>query len=121
MPVYSGSNGYAKGSCSTTKRCVGGLNPAAFTAPAPGTLGNVGKGEFIGPGYWNWDMGFFKNIPIREAISMQFRGEFFNTFNRPTFLWIIRAPVRRVPFRLQPRRPPVRSRPPTIHGLFSSR
>jgi hypothetical protein len=84
-PQYSGTGGYAKGRCSTTQRCVGWLNSAAFTAPAPGQLGNVGKGQFIGPGYWNWDMGFFKNIPIHENISMQFRTEFFNTFNHPNF------------------------------------
>jgi hypothetical protein len=30
-------------------------------------------------------MGFFKNIPVHDRISMQFRGELFNTFNHPNF------------------------------------
>lgn len=85
-PQYSGSNGYAKGApCTISAHCVSWLNPAAFSAPAPGQLGNVGKGEFIGPGYWNWDMGIFKNIPLHDSFALQFRGEFFNTFNHTNF------------------------------------
>jgi hypothetical protein len=39
----------------------------------------------VGPGLVTWDMGFFKNFPIREHARMQFRAEFFNTLNRANF------------------------------------
>jgi len=31
-------------------------------------------------------MGIFKNFPIREGVSLQLRGEFFNIFNRVNLL-----------------------------------
>jgi hypothetical protein len=46
----------------------------------------VSKGQFTGPGYWDWDMGLFKNIPISERYAMQFRGELFNAFNHTNFM-----------------------------------
>jgi hypothetical protein len=76
---------YAKGPCGTSTPCLHWLNSAAFTLPGVGTFGNVGKGQFRGPGFWNWDMGVFKNFPIRDALAVQFRGELFNTFNHSNF------------------------------------
>ncbi len=84
--VYSGSGAYKKGDCvGVTTACRQWLNRAAFSLPAAGTFGNVGKGEFLGPGFWNWDMGVFKNIPVTERTSVQLRGELFNTFNHANF------------------------------------
>ena len=37
------------------------------------------------PNLVNFDMGFFKNIPIHERWRLQFRGEFFNIFNQVNF------------------------------------
>jgi hypothetical protein len=86
---WSGSSAYAtSSSCGTTTACKQWLNRASFTpvaSMAPGTFGNVGKGQFIGPGFWNWDMGVFKNIPVTDRVAMQFRGELFNTFNHTNF------------------------------------
>ena len=62
--------------------CVNDLVVGAFQLPPTGTFGNIGKGALRGPGLLNWDMGFFKNIPIHERSRLQFRAEFFNTFNR---------------------------------------
>ena len=64
------------------------LNPAAFGQPAAGTVGNVGKGALTGPGFFDWDMGLFKNIPITERWRAQFRAEFFNTFNHSNFTYV---------------------------------
>jgi len=61
----------------------GWFNPAAFRAPAPFTLGNVGRNSMWAPGFWNFDMGFMKNLRFREHYDVQFRGEFFNIFNHP--------------------------------------
>jgi hypothetical protein len=83
--LLPGANPYLKGSCNNGSSCLHWLNSSAFTLPAYGTYGNVGKGQFIGPGFWDWDMGIFKNIPVTERVSMQFRGELFNTFNHTNF------------------------------------
>lgn len=32
------------------------------------------------------DLSLFKNIRVTEKVSLQFRSEFFNAFNRPNFL-----------------------------------
>ena len=77
---------YKRGNCgSTTSSCLYWLNAGAFSLPAVGTFGNVGKGQFTGPGFFNWDMGLFRDFPIRERLTVQLRGEFFNTFNHTNF------------------------------------
>ena len=48
-------------------------------------FGNIGLGTYLSPGQYNWDMSISKLIKIRESKSLEFRGEFFNTFNRPQF------------------------------------
>jgi hypothetical protein len=83
---WSGASPYQKGACSgTTAPCRQWLNRSAFSLPPAGTPGNVGKGQFIGPGFWNWDMSAVKNFPFTERFGMQFRAEFFNTFNHTNF------------------------------------
>ncbi len=82
--VYRGGDPYGNTACKSAP-CVSWLNPNAFTLPATGTFGNVGKGALVGPGLFNWDMGAFKNIPITERWRAQLRGEFFNTFNHANF------------------------------------
>jgi len=39
------------------------------------------RNQFIGPGYWNIDMNFYKNFKLTERFNLQFRGEFYNIFN----------------------------------------
>jgi outer membrane receptor protein involved in Fe transport len=58
------------------------LNPAAFTSPAPGTFGNSRRNAYSGPGYSDVDFSVFKNTPITERVTTQFRVEMFNVFNR---------------------------------------
>jgi hypothetical protein len=75
-----------KSNCGTVAvSCLTWLNSSAFSLPAIGNFGNVGKGEFFGPGFFNWDMGIFKNFPIREGMSVEVRGEYFNIFNHTNF------------------------------------
>ena len=39
-----------------------------------------------GPDFFNWDMGIFKEFPLRgERLRLQFRAEFFNLLNRANF------------------------------------
>jgi hypothetical protein len=61
------------------------FNPAAFDVNPIGTFGNLGKGRLRGPGFLGFDMGASKTTSIREQASLQFRAEFFNTFNRVNF------------------------------------
>jgi hypothetical protein len=70
----------------------GWFNKSAFsTTPAIGNgtgFGDAGYGEVLGPGQFNWDMALVKNTKVgglREDASLQFRAEFFNTFNHPQF------------------------------------
>lgn len=48
-------------------------------------VGNARKVVFRGPGTNNWDVALFKNILIKERLSIQLRGEFYNLFNHPSF------------------------------------
>jgi len=59
------------------------FDTSCFTPVAQGTVrpGNAGRGTVRGPGYSNWNISLFKNIPIRERVSLQLRWETFNTFN----------------------------------------
>jgi hypothetical protein len=45
-------------------------------------LGNAKGDEFHGPGFQNWDMSFFKNIPFGSSQrQLQLRCELYNAFN----------------------------------------
>jgi hypothetical protein len=57
------------------------LNPAYFLRPADGTVGNILRNAFTGPGINNWDMSLFKNFNFTESVRLQLRLETYNTFN----------------------------------------
>lgn len=71
----------------------GYLNASAFCAPpvAPNSpdnstlFGDSGIGILLGPGQFNWDVSILKTTRIRERHQIQFRTEFYNTFNHPQF------------------------------------
>ncbi len=59
-----------------------------FGTPAPGSDGTLGRNTFEGPNFKNVDFALFKNFSlskIKEDAKLQFRSEFFNTFNRVNF------------------------------------
>lgn len=67
-------------------RLNGYINTDAFTPSAAYSFGNAPRTLSLrGPGYANWDISLFKNIPIRDRANVQFRAETFNTFNTPLF------------------------------------
>jgi hypothetical protein len=39
----------------------------------------------LGPGQFNWDISILKSTRITERQTVQFRAEFFDTFNHPQF------------------------------------
>lgn len=57
------------------------LNPKEFTVPAPFTFGNERRNDLVGPGYLNVDFNARKDFTM-ERLTIQFRCEFFNLFNR---------------------------------------
>ncbi len=61
------------------------FNPAAFSAPYPGTFGSVGRDTLTGPGLTELDLSVFKNTTIHERLRAQFRAEFFNVLNHANF------------------------------------
>ena len=61
------------------------FNTAAFTPNAPGTFGDTGKNIMRAPHTTFGDAGIDKNWTIAERYGVQFRWEFFNVFNHPSF------------------------------------
>lgn len=57
------------------------FNPAAFTFPAPGTYGTLGRNTMRGPEFKNVDFSIIKNTRITERVNVQLRAEIFNLFN----------------------------------------
>jgi len=61
-------------------------NPAAFQNPQiNGRAGNIGRNQFYGPAFVNFDLVFTKNIRITERFRAELRVEGFNIFNHPNF------------------------------------
>jgi len=61
------------------------FNRGAFARPATGAFGNMGRNRLRGPGVNKWDLSMFKNFRWGEGRNMQFRTEFYNAFNHPSF------------------------------------
>jgi hypothetical protein len=62
------------------------LNAAAFSLPALGKFGNLGRGTITLPGIKNVDFSINKNWKLLEHYGIQFRAEMFNVFNHANFL-----------------------------------
>jgi hypothetical protein len=60
-------------------------NPAGFSLPAAGTLGNMQRDFLSGPGTVDLDYALMKETPIKEQVRLQFRAEFFNLLNHANF------------------------------------
>jgi hypothetical protein len=61
------------------------FDPNAFVLQDPGFYGDVGRNTLIGPGVSTFDFSVFKNTALTEEVTLQFRAEFFNLFNRANF------------------------------------
>jgi hypothetical protein len=64
------------------------LNPNRWTMEGYelGTFGNASVGECLGPGVANTDFSLYKNFKAGEKVTLQFRLEFFNLFNKVQFI-----------------------------------
>jgi hypothetical protein len=103
IPIMSAANttnsfggGQRPHSTGITSRTPGGpkeridrfFDTAAFVNPPRYTFGNVGRTlpDNRAPGIHVWDISLLKVIPIHEAWRVEFRAEFFNTWNNVNFL-----------------------------------
>lgn len=66
--------------------CAGLTGTVAFAEQALGTFGSAGIGTVRAPGYFNWDFGVGKKFRVTESQHVDFRAEFFNFTNTPSFL-----------------------------------
>ena len=90
-----GSNGLASatnrpdvnGSVGMPQTVNAWFNTGAFSLPAVGQWGNLGKNAVYGPGRDNWNLSLFKSFLFSEARGsrLEFRFEMFNAFNHTQF------------------------------------
>jgi carboxypeptidase family protein/TonB-dependent receptor-like protein len=60
------------------------LNAAAFAEAAPSMLGNAGRNDLIGPGFYNLDLSLARSFPVHklgESGRLTFRASAFNVLN----------------------------------------
>src|SRR5205809_7871244 len=69
-------------SCSLLKDHVCGSPKLEPQDPFTRSFGTTKRNQYYGPGFGSVDFSIFKNTPITERISTQFRVEIFNFFNR---------------------------------------
>ena len=62
-----------------------GPNLGLFLTPAFGQDGNLTRNHFFGPGINNWDVVLQKTTRLSERMSLEFRTEVYNLFNRVQF------------------------------------
>jgi hypothetical protein len=63
------------------------FNINAFSAPDPGTLGNITRNRVRQPGISQLDMGLFKSFKFGERFSGKFKWEVFNVLNHAMFAY----------------------------------
>jgi len=61
-------------------------NTCAFTNPPFGSPSNNQRNQWIGPGFWDWDVTLAKRMTITERVKAELRFEGYNIFNHPHFL-----------------------------------
>jgi len=61
------------------------INLAAFSVPAPGTWGDLGRNAFRGPTLWQADAALAKDMSLNERIRFTLRVDVFNLFNRAQY------------------------------------
>jgi hypothetical protein len=57
------------------------FNMDAFALNSPGVWGNTPKGYLVGPGFWNVDASFSRNLDFSGGKRVELRVEAFNLFN----------------------------------------
>jgi hypothetical protein len=61
------------------------VNPAAFSMPAAGTFGDLGRNAFRAPGITDVDFSLAKDISFTERMKLRLRADAFNIANRAQY------------------------------------
>ena len=61
------------------------FDTSTFARAPNGFFGNAGVGTILSPGLANYNMALYKDFRMSERVFLQFRSEFFNTFNHPNW------------------------------------
>jgi hypothetical protein len=61
------------------------INPAAFSTPAAGTFGNLGRNAFRAPGITDVDLSLAKDVSFLERVKLRLRADLFNVQNRAQY------------------------------------
>jgi hypothetical protein len=61
------------------------FNTSLFSEEPLGGQGTASRRFFHGPGVNNWNLALLKDVKLKESVSLEFRGEFFNVFNHAQF------------------------------------
>jgi len=61
------------------------FNVGCFVDPPIYQFGNAGRNIIIGPDLATYDFSLDKDFHLTEKVGLTFRGEFFNSMNRPNF------------------------------------
>jgi len=69
----------------TSRSASGWLNPRAFSRPAAGTFGNLGRNTVYGPALAQFDVALTRTVGLTERIKLLTRIEVFNFLNHPNF------------------------------------
>jgi hypothetical protein len=92
---YSGTNSFgSRANCSGSPVYLKQFIPnvglqwfsmTPYSNPVVGTFGTCSVSTVRGPGLNRWDASIQKEFPVHEEIHFEFRAEFLNLFNHPTF------------------------------------
>ena len=64
---------------------TGYYNIAAFSQPAPGTLGDAPYNMLRGPGFWQWDQSFVRGFDLAGGNRFELRAEAINLTNHANY------------------------------------
>lgn len=84
-PNTAGNEGGQKGCPTQIHTLANWFNPCAFAKAPAGELGTAPRAPVYGPRFVNTDFSIIKDFPLREAMNLQFRAEFFNLLNHAQY------------------------------------
>jgi hypothetical protein len=61
------------------------FNRNAFVIPQAGEIGNAPRNSLFGPHFRHFDFSLFKDFALKESVKLQFRTEFYNLTNTPSY------------------------------------
>ena len=89
IPLNDGSNGNDRPNqvapLQYVKKLSQWFNPDSFVPQPLGTIGNVQRNSVFGPRFRHVDLSLFKDFPVTERVTLQFRAEAFDLSNTPDY------------------------------------